>query len=100
MDVILDTNAYVADYAMRSPEFAALFDYLNKAEGKLVLFKLVRDELLACYQREFTAQVLSHWAKLERLIVKSSHFQKPHLEKQLEALDKAIKQPTKTRVTF
>jgi len=100
MDIILDTNAYVADYAMRSRQFAALFEYLRKAEARLVLFKLVRDELLATYQRDFTEQVLPKWEKTKRLVVAQSHFTKPDLQKQLEALDRAVRRPEKGTVAF
>jgi hypothetical protein len=51
MLIVLDTNIFVDDYMMRSSRFSMLLDYARKTETKIVLSKIVVDELAANYER-------------------------------------------------
>jgi len=47
MHVILDSNVYISDYRMESISFKNLFDYLRRTGDALVLFRIVREEVVA-----------------------------------------------------
>lgn len=52
MNVVLDTNIYRQDLAVRSARFDILLDYLRKTGSRIVLPRLVYDELAAHLARE------------------------------------------------
>ncbi len=49
MYVVLDTNIIIKDYYFRSPKFQALFSYLQKTPHKLIVPKIVIEELKRRY---------------------------------------------------
>lgn len=52
MNVILDTNIFREDFMMASSKFKILFDYLKKTNSKIILPKIVYEEIAAVYERE------------------------------------------------
>lgn len=52
MIFILDTNIIESDFLLRSGKFAILLDYLRKTRSKVILPRIVYDELTANYERE------------------------------------------------
>ena len=52
MDVILDSNIYIADYEQKGGQFQELFDYLRRTQSNLVLLGVVREEVIARYESE------------------------------------------------
>ena len=56
MDIILDSNQYLADVKMEGIRFQSLLDYLRKTGSSLVIPRLVRDEVLARYSERLEVQ--------------------------------------------
>jgi predicted nucleic acid-binding protein len=52
MIIALDTNILHDDFLMKSGRFAVLLDYVQKTQSKIILPKIVYDELAATYERE------------------------------------------------
>ncbi|MBK8812714.1 MAG: DUF4935 domain-containing protein [Acidobacteria bacterium] len=52
MIIVLDTNILHNDFLMRSGQFAILIDYIRKTQSKVILPKIVYDELPATFERE------------------------------------------------
>ncbi len=57
MDVVLDTNILREDFWMRSGRFKVLFDYLKKTQSRIIMPKIVYQEIAAVYERELTSRV-------------------------------------------
>jgi len=57
MDVTLDANVYLSDPWMEGIAFKSLLDYLRKTQSKLIVPKLVFDEVLARYPERLLTQV-------------------------------------------
>ena len=100
MDVILDSNAYSSDYGMKSARFLALFSFLKKTAGRLVLLKLVRDEVLANYKRDFDEKVRARWDKMRAYAIEESTFQFPDLTSQLNELRNLLESPKNIESVF
>jgi predicted nucleic acid-binding protein len=92
MDVVLDSNTIIADYALRSPRFAALWDYLRKSDSRLVLFKLVYDEVIEHYIRDFDDKVSKRWEKFQGLLI--ARHPRPDIQQQLKTLRARLKAPS------
>ncbi|MBN2412421.1 DUF4935 domain-containing protein [candidate division KSB1 bacterium] len=74
MDIILDTNIFVADYKMLSHRFKILFDYLYRTKSSIIIPQLVLDELEAVYERELKNKINTFSiaiGNLERLLLES-----------------------------
>lgn len=52
IDIILDTNIFRDDFLLKSGRFKVLFDYIKKTNSKIILPKIVYNELEALYKRE------------------------------------------------
>lgn len=57
MIIVLDTNVIHEDFLMKSGRFAILRDYLQKTQSKVILPKIVYDELEATYERHLSMLV-------------------------------------------
>lgn len=57
MDVALDANAILNDPRMQGNAFNSLLDYLKKANSRLVLSKIVLDEVIAPYNERLRSAV-------------------------------------------
>jgi hypothetical protein len=51
MHIILDSNIYAADYRMNGVAFQSLFEYLRRTESRLVLPRVIREEVVIDYGR-------------------------------------------------
>src|SRR5260370_32901036 len=51
MHIVLDSNIYAADYRMNGVAFQSLFEYLRRTEFRLVLPRVVREEVVIDYGR-------------------------------------------------
>ena len=91
MDVVLDSNVIIADYRLRSQIFAALWDYLRKTTSCFLLFKLVYDEVIEKYCREFD-EALERWQKMQRRLFLLQH-PAPDVEIQVKSLRQKLKNP-------
>jgi predicted nucleic acid-binding protein len=92
MDVVLDSNTIIADYALKSARFAALWDYLRKSDSRLVLFKLVYDEVIQHYIRDFDDKVSKRWEKFQGLLI--ARHPRPDIQQQLKTLRARLKAPS------
>ena len=52
MIIVLDTNILHNDFLMKSGQFAILIDYIRKTQSKVILPKIVYDELPVTFERE------------------------------------------------
>ncbi len=52
MNVVLDTNILREDLPMKSTKFNILFDYIKKTNSKVIMPKIVYQEIAAVYKRE------------------------------------------------
>jgi len=59
-----------------------------------VLFKLVQEEVLASYSREFEERVRAKWEKTQRYIVAPEKFPLPNVAEQIEALNRILLHPS------
>lgn len=106
MDVILDSNIYVADYRMENISFKNLFDYLRRTTGSLVLLKLVEGEVLARFGRELELQgqnIYKLWRSYRYLHFpeKLQPFEKPEIAKQQALLRSRLMKPSEgVNVTY
>lgn len=66
MDVIIDTNVIASDYYLRSADFAVLFDYLRSTESRLLLPKVVVEEV-GCYRRSLEKALREYKTKSNEL---------------------------------
>jgi hypothetical protein len=51
MHIILDSNIYAADYRMNGVAFQSLFEYMRRTESRLVLPRVIREEVVIDYGR-------------------------------------------------
>jgi hypothetical protein len=76
---------------MQSDRFATLFEYLRKVDGQILLFNLVRDEVLNGYSRDFQDKVSATWNKIRPTLVDPDVLPPtPQLAPQLDALRKIL----------
>jgi hypothetical protein len=52
MDIILDTNILRNDFQLHSNYFKVIFDYLEKTNGKVIIPKVVFDEIVSLHRKE------------------------------------------------
>lgn len=52
MNILLDTNIYYQDFSLKSPRFEALFEYLEKTKCKILIPRIVYEEIFDNYKRE------------------------------------------------
>src|SRR5262245_58518010 len=50
--VVLDSNPLIADYWLRSPSFALLRDFMKKTSAKLVIPKIVFEEVVNHHKQD------------------------------------------------
>jgi PIN domain len=98
MDIILDSNVYVSDYRMEGVNFRSLFDYLKKTQSNLVLFRIVREEVIAEFARDLEEQAAkteTTWEAYRRLHFpkKLSPFRKPDVKAQQKELRARLMKP-------
>jgi hypothetical protein len=100
MDVVLDSNAYRSDYRMESARFIALYDHLRKSDGRIVLFSLVKQEVVAGYSRDFQEKISDRWDKMLPFVVDRQALSRPDITRQLETLDQKLRHPATVKVSL
>jgi len=60
MHVILDTNVIRADLGLRTGPFAILTDYLAKTQSKVLMPRIIYEELQALHRRELEARLVAY----------------------------------------
>ena len=85
MDVILDANIYASDFRTEKIAFSNLFDYLRKTNSRLVLPRIIREEVVALYGRELkkrARETAEAWNSYRHLVLptKPPAFEKPAIE--------------------
>jgi hypothetical protein len=100
MQIILDSNAYVADFRMQGISFSNLFDFVRKTKSQIILPRIVREEVIHIYSGRFQTQanqVARHWNAFQPLLLdrQPDKFERPELKHQLRELRKLFKEPTK-----
>ncbi|MDT7807999.1 MAG: hypothetical protein QOJ70_1812 [Acidobacteriota bacterium] len=74
MIIVLDTNIVHSDFLMKSGRFAILLDYIQKTQSRILMPKIVWDELASTYERELRAHMDKYFSskdKLSRILPKS-----------------------------
>ena len=75
MNVVLDTNILREDFLMESSKFRILFDYLKKTNSKIIMPKIVYQEIAAVYEREISDRLQGlrkAKGRLERALIDGS----------------------------
>src|SRR5580658_6104063 len=103
MDVILDSNIYVSDFAMTGNGFRALFDYLRPLGCSLVVPDCVLEEVTATYRRKFR-EALEKAQPLRRMMFVPEGWGLPDVEKNVAdlaaRLSPSYRDPARERVAY
>ena len=94
MFVILDTNIYLSDIRMEGINFRNLFSLLKKTDSTLVLTRMVREEVVASYERQLRAaskKVAGAWTDYRRLQLNPHDFYEPNYKSEARDLRKRLK---------
>ncbi len=98
MHIILDSNIYAADYRMNGVAFQSLFEYMRRTESRLVLPRVVREEVVIDYGRRLKTGAKAfedacrkyHHLDLESDVL---HFQKPDGKSAMIQLRRKLMKP-------
>ena len=67
MNIILDTNIIVKNFALDSPQFKALFDYTKKTNSNIILLDIVSQETVHNYKKDLENIYTSYKRDVGRL---------------------------------
>jgi PIN domain-containing protein len=99
MDIIADTNIYLADPKMTGNRFQELFAYMRRTGSRLVIPHLVHLELLERYRdqlREVAEEAAKEWAKMRsRAVSDPGDFPAFDVDWQVEELHSLLKKPSR-----
>lgn len=100
MDVALDANEFLSDPRMESVRFQSLLNYLRKTESKLVIPKIVWDEVIARYPdiiAEPYKKAVNHVNSLRRLLLSAKVNLIPDLllDREIKVLKQKLRKPSK-----
>jgi len=97
MDVILDTNIFIADRKMAGNKFQELFNYLRRKGSRLVIPEVVFSEVLARYRDELTRLVqaaAAAWEKMRGMAVEEPEaLEGPDVDWQVTRLREKLLKP-------
>ena len=99
MHIILDANIYAADYRMKGVAFQSLFEYMRRSESKLVLPRVIREEVVIGYGRRLKSETKAFeeaWRKYRHVDLSDAvpRFQKPDGGNEMRKLRKKLMEPT------
>ncbi len=99
MDVALDANEFLADPRMQSVRFQTLLAYLRKTQSRLLISKIVWDEVIARYPERISTpyhKAANDVRTLRSLLLARKIPELPELdtEKEVSALKKKLKEPS------
>jgi len=99
MDVLLDSNVYLADVRMGGNPFAELFVYLQRTGSSLLLPHLVLEEVVSKYTKlmeEATHKAMSAHQQLWKLTDSGyREFHGPNLDSEVKRLRERMRSPSK-----
>src|ERR1700687_2504169 len=98
MHIVLDSNIYAADYRMNGVAFQSLFEYLRRTESRLVLPRVVREEVVIDYGRRLKTGAKAFeeaYRKYRHLDLKSDveAFRKPDGKYEMTRLRRKLMKP-------
>jgi len=98
MHIILDANVYSSDYRMSGVSFRTLFEYIRRTESRLVLHRLIREEVVLDYGRRLKAEAkvfAEVWNKYRHVDPSErSRFSKPDIKRAMIDLRRRLMKPT------
>jgi len=100
MQIILDSNVYIADFRMEGIAFSNLFDLVRKTSSTMVLPRIVREEVVHRYVSRLIARVgdvSKAWKAYRYMMLdgRPSEFRKPAIKYQVREFRKRLKAPAK-----
>jgi hypothetical protein len=100
MQIILDTNIYLADVQLRGIGFQNLFAYVRRTGSELVLPRIVREEIVARYSDRLESAIRAVrkvWKPYSDLLLEddSRDFDAPDVKYEIRGLRKLLKSPAK-----
>lgn len=99
MDIIIDTNIYLADPKMAGNQFQELFAYIRRTSSRLVIPHLVQLELVERYRdqlREVAQVTAREWAKMRSKAVSDpGDFPAFDVDWQVEELRSLLEKPSR-----
>ncbi len=98
MKVVLDTNIFRQDFLMNSEKFSILFDYLKKTNSRIIMPKIVYQEIAAVYERELTSR-LQQFREAKR-IFENALINKPIQDCSIEIADEVKEYLTFLKTTI
>jgi predicted nucleic acid-binding protein len=99
MDVALDANEFLSDPRMESVRLQSLLNYLRKTDSRLIIPKIVWDEVIARYPERISGphkKAVDHAEALRRLLLSGKVPRMPDLkhEREIKALKQKLKKPS------
>jgi hypothetical protein len=99
MDVALDANEFLSDPCMQSVRFQTLLAYLRKTQSRLLIPKIVWDEVIARYPERISgphSKAANDLKGLRNLLLatKVPEIGKLEMEKEVSALKRKMKKPS------
>jgi PIN domain len=99
MHIILDSNIYAADYKMAGVSFRTLFEYLRRTGSRLVLPRVIREEVVLDYGRRLKSEAKEFaeiWNRYRHVDLQENRgiFLKPDTGYAMKKLRRRLMKPT------
>jgi hypothetical protein len=98
MHIVLDSNIYAADYLFTGAAFRALFDYIVRTESKLILPRIIREEVVAGFGRRLkkeSKELFEVYRRYKLLDIRNdASFTKPNVRKAMIDLRRKLMKPS------
>src|SRR5882762_4520844 len=99
MHIILDANIYAADYKLSGVAFKTLFDYIRRTESRLVLPRIIREEVVCGFGRRLKKESKDFLEAHRRYNLvdiddNRSKFHKPDIRKAMNRLRRKLMKPS------
>lgn len=99
MHIVLDSNIYAADYKLSGVAFKTLFDYIRRTGSRLVLPRIIREEVVCGFGRRLKreskgfSEAHRKYSSLD-IDNKVSKFLKPDIRKAMNRLRRKLMKPS------
>jgi hypothetical protein len=99
MDIILDANIYAGDYKFSGVAFKTLFDYIRRTESRLVLPRIIREEVVCSFGRRLKRESKNFFEAHRRYNLvdiddRQSQFRKPDIQRAMTRLRRKLMKPS------
>lgn len=98
MNIILDANIYASDYLFSGAAFRALFDYMVRTESKLVLPRIIREEVVYGFGRRLkkdSKELFEVYRRYKLLDIRhDASFNKPNIRRAMIDLRRKLMRPS------